>query len=165
VLSLSLQHEFVRPLYHWRTSRPHEYSDSRLNCADDDNALFQSGPAHGAPPRNVRLGDDDFLLDHLGGGFDLIYFSAQALPAPIQEVLQTARRKGLAIRLTAIGAKQPVAGADQTLADAGGQVRERYGITAEGGAYLLRPDQHICARWLKLDAPRLQAALTAALPR
>jgi 3-(3-hydroxy-phenyl)propionate hydroxylase len=80
-------------------------------------------------------------------------------------VLQTARRKGLAIRITAIGAEQAVAGADQTLADSGGQVRERYGIPAEGGAYLLRPDQHICARWLKLDAPRLQAALTAALPR
>jgi 3-(3-hydroxy-phenyl)propionate hydroxylase len=57
-----------------------------------------------------------------------------------------------------------VAGADQTLADASGHVRERYGITAEGGAYLLRPDQHVCARWLKLDAPRLQAALAAALP-
>lgn len=164
VLSLSLQHEFVRPLYHWRTSRPHEYSDSQLNCADDDNALFQAGPAHGAPPRNVRLGDDDFLLDHLGGGFDLLYACRSDVPAPIQEVVHAARRKGLAIRLTAIGAQQPVAGADQTLADAGGHVRERYGIPAEGGAYLLRPDQHVCARWLKLDAPRLQAALAAALP-
>ena len=26
VLSLSLEHEFVRPLYHWRTSRPHAYT-------------------------------------------------------------------------------------------------------------------------------------------
>jgi 3-(3-hydroxy-phenyl)propionate hydroxylase len=29
---------------------------------------------------------------------------------------------------------------------------------------LLRPDQHICARWLTLDAARLQAALAKALP-
>jgi 3-(3-hydroxy-phenyl)propionate hydroxylase len=165
VLSLSLQHQFVRPLYHWRTSRPHEYSNSRLNCADDDNALFTAGPAHGAPPRNVRLGEDDFLLDHLGSGFDLLYASGSGVPASIQEVLQAARRKGLKIRLTAVGARQPVPGADQTLADADGDVRERYGIAAEGGAYLLRPDQHICARWLQLDAPRLQAALAAALPR
>ena len=164
VLSLSLQHEFVRPLYHWRTSRPHEYSDSRLNSADDDNALFTAGPAHGAPPRNVRLGEDDFLLDHLGGGFDLLYFSAQAVPASIQEVLQNARRKGLAIKLTAIGAIGPLAGADQTLADADGHVRQRYGVQTPGSAYLLRPDQHICARWLELDAPRLQAALATALP-
>ncbi|MFC7434553.1 FAD-dependent monooxygenase, partial [Hydrogenophaga bisanensis] len=40
VLSLSLQHEFVRPLYHWRTSRPHEYTHSMLNSRGDDNALF-----------------------------------------------------------------------------------------------------------------------------
>ena len=165
VLSLSLQHEFVRPLYHWRTSRPHEYSDSRINSADDDNALFAAGPAHGAPPRNVRLGEGNFLLDHLGGGFDLLYFSAQAVPASIQEVLENARRKGLAIRLTAIGAIGPLAGADQTLADADGHVRQRYGVQTPGSAYLLRPDQHICARWLELDAPRLQAALATALPR
>ena len=30
---------------------------------------------------------------------------------------------------------------------------------------LLRPDQHICARWLTLDATRLQAALHIALPQ
>ena len=165
VLSLSLQHEFVRPLYHWRTSRPHEYSDSRLNSTDDDNALFTAGPAHGAPPRNVRLGEGNFLLDHLGGGFDLLYFSAQAVPTSIQEVLQNARRKGLTIKLTAIGAIGPLAGADQTLADADDHVRQRYGVQTPGSAYLLRPDQHICARWLELDAPRLQAALATALPR
>ncbi|HQQ70301.1 MAG TPA: FAD-dependent monooxygenase, partial [Alicycliphilus sp.] len=56
VLSLSLTQEFVRPLYHWRTSRPHEYTHSALNSPGDDNALFTDGPAHGAPPRNVRLG-------------------------------------------------------------------------------------------------------------
>lgn len=33
------------------------------------------------------------------------------------------------------------------------------GVPAGGAAYLLRPDQHACARWLTLDASRLQAAL------
>ena len=75
----------MRPLYHWRTSRPHEYTDSVLNSAGDDDALFSSGPAHGAPPQNIRLSADDFLLDHLGGGFDLIYFTeAAAIPEPLQ---------------------------------------------------------------------------------
>ncbi len=36
---------------------------------------------------------------------------------------------------------------------------------ARGAAYLLRPDQHVCARWLTLDAVRLQAALNTALPQ
>ena len=166
VLSLSLTQDFVRPLYHWRTSRPHEYTRSMLNSPGDDNALFTAGPGHGAPPRNVRLGADDFLLDHLGGGFELLYFTeAAAVPQPLQDVVAAVRARGVALRVTAIGARAPVQGAEQTLADADGHLRQRYGVRASGAAYLLRPDQHVCARWLTLDATRLQAALDQALPR
>jgi len=170
VLSLSLSQPFVRPLYHWRTSRPHEYSRSMLNSPGDDDALFTAGPAHGAPPQNVRLAPDDFLLDHLcrgsGGGFDLLYFTeAAALPEPVQQVITAARARGVPLTVTAIGAAQPVTGADRTLADADGHLRQRYGVSAGGAAYLLRPDQHVCARWLTLDAARLQAALNTALPQ
>ncbi len=176
VLSLSLSQDFVRPLYHWRTSRPHEYTHSALNCTADDNALFTAGPANGAPPRNVRLADEamlpdqlpdqvpDYLLDHLGGGFDLLYFTdAAALPQPLQQAVAAARTRGVPLRVLAVGAAQPVAGADVTLADAQGRCRQLYGVHTGGAAYLLRPDQHVCARWLTLDATRLCAALNAAL--
>ena len=166
VLSLSLTQEFVRPLYHWRTSRPHAYTQSMLNSRGDDDSLFTCGPGHGAPPQNIRLGSDDFLLDHLGGGFDLLYFTeAQAIPEPLQAVVQVARANGVPIRITAVGATQAVAGADATLVDTDGNFRQRYGVQASGAAYLLRPDQHVCARWLTLDATRLQDALNAALPQ
>ncbi len=166
VLSLSLTQDFVRPLYHWRTSRPHEYTRSALNSAGDDNALFTAGPADGAPPRNVRLGPDEFLLDHLGGGFDLLYFTeADAIPAPLLDAVAARRGAGVAIRIVAIGAARPVAGADLTLPDADGRCRDRYGVRASGAAYLMRPDQHVCARWMTLDATRLRAALATALPR
>jgi 3-(3-hydroxy-phenyl)propionate hydroxylase len=166
VLSLSLTEAFVRPLYHWRTSRPHEYAESMLNSAGDDNALFRAGPAHGAPPQNIRLSADDFLLDHMGGGFDLIYFTdAAAIPEPLQAVVGATRQRGIPLRVVAVGATRPVAGADLTLADADGHFRSRYGVQASGAAYLLRPDQHVCARWLTLDATRLQAALNSALPQ
>ena len=162
---MSLSEEFVRPLYHWRTSRPHEYTDSALNSAGDDDALFRSGPAHGAPPQNIRLSADDFLLDHLGGGFELIYFTeAAAIPEPLQGVVAAMRARGVPLRVIAVGAASPVAGADLTLADADGHFRRRYGVQASGAGYLLRPDQHVCARWLTLDATRLQAALDTALP-
>ncbi len=164
VLSLSLTQDFVRPLYHWRTSRPHEYTHSALNSRGDDNALFTAGPAHGAPPRNVRLAPNDYLLDHLGGGFDLLYFTeGAAVPQPMLDVAEAWRARGVALRITAIGALAPVQGADHTLSDADGRVRQRYGVPASGAAYLLRPDQHVCARWLTLDATRLQAALQQAL--
>ncbi len=164
VLSLSLSQPFVRPLFHWRTSRPHEYARSSLNCPGDDNALFTDGPAHGAPPRNVRLGPDDFLLDHLGGGFDLLLFTAaDALPEPIRAVVTEARARGLVIRVSAVGTAGLVDGADQCFADNDGAFRQRWGVPASGAAYLLRPDQHVCARWMTLDAGRLQAALQQAL--
>jgi 3-(3-hydroxy-phenyl)propionate hydroxylase len=139
-----------------------------LNSTNDDNSLFKSGPAHGAPPQNVRLGwrngQEDFLLDHLGGGFDLLYFTDTDLPDDLQAVITSARAKGLPLKVIAVGAAQPVTGANQHLPDTDGHLRGRYGVPANGGAYLLRPDQHICARWLTLDASRLQAALATALP-
>ena len=166
VLSLSLTQEFVRPLYHWRTSRPHAYTHSMLNSNGDDNALFQAGPAHGAPPQNVRLAANDFLLDHLGGGFDLLYFTdANSIPETLIETISAARDRGIPLKVIAAGSSRDVNGADKTLPDIDGHLRARYGVPSNGGAYLFRPDQHICARWLTLDATRLQTALKAALPQ
>jgi 3-(3-hydroxy-phenyl)propionate hydroxylase len=164
VLSLSLTQAFVRPLYHWRTSRPHEYTHSALNCVYDDTAMFTGGPGHGAPPRNVKLGHDDYLLDHVGGGFDLLYFWPEPeIPDAIRQVVQAVRGKGLPLRITAVGAVHPVQGADQTLTDADGRLARCYGVNGPGAAYMLRPDQHICARWKNLDATRLRQALDAVL--
>ncbi len=166
VLSLSLTQEFVRPLYHWRTSRPHEYTHSMLNSMGDDNALFKAGPAHGAPPQNICLSADNYLLDHLGGGFDLLYFTEHdAVPQALCDVVQGVRQQGIPVRIVAVGSGQTVAGTDTTLSDADGHFRQRYGVVSSGGGYLLRPDQHVCARWLTLDAHRLQAAFDAALLR
>ncbi len=160
VLSLSLSQPFVGPLYHWRTSRPHEYGQSALNATGDDTLLFQAGPGHGAPPQNVQLGPDDYLLDHVGHAFTLLYFThGAALPSELLAVVQRARAAGLPLRVVAVGAAPAVAGADLTLADAQGRVALRYGMRSGGAAYLLRPDQHVCARWMSLDATRLQAAL------
>jgi len=166
VLSLSLTQEFVRPLYHWRTSRPHEYTHSMLNSMGDDNALFKAGPAHGAPPQNICLSADNYLLDHLGGGFDLLYFTEHdAVPQALCDVVQGVRQQGIPVRIVAVGSGQTVAGADTTLSDADGHFRHRYGVVASGAGYLLRPDQHVCARWFTLDAHRLQTAFDAALLR
>ena len=63
VLSLSLTQAFVRPLYPWRTSRPHDYAAAVLNCATDDNERFTAGPRNGAPLLNIRLAEDDYLFD------------------------------------------------------------------------------------------------------
>lgn len=163
VLSLSLSQPFVGPLYHWRTSRPHEYTHSTLNASGDDNLLFKAGPGLGAPPQNVQLGPDDFLLDHLGHSAHLLWFGgqAEALPPDLRAEVDKARARGLPLQVVAVGATGPVPGADLVLPDPRGQMRMRYGVHAHGAAYLLRPDQHVCARWMSLDATRLGAALQA----
>lgn len=164
VLSLSLTEEFVRPLYHWRTSRPHEYKHSVLNSTSDDNALFTGGPALGAPPQNVQIQHDDFLLDHLGGGFDLVYVCQyQSIPNELLHAVEAAKNNGLPLKLLAISGRDvKVQGADKTLFDPQQRFQLRYAVS-EGGAYLFRPDQHVCARWLEVDATRLLSSLQIAV--
>ena len=169
VLSLSLTEAFVRPLYHWRTSRPHAYTHSSLNATQDDNALFPSGPAHGAQLSNVRLGENNHLLDHLGASFALLVFTEQGLPTDLQQAVQAWRARGVPLQVVAINRQgQSCDGADLALPDAKGLFAQRYGVTpnpSDLAAYLARPDQHVCARWLHLDSHRLNAAMQQALPQ
>ncbi|UPL08715.1 3-(3-hydroxy-phenyl)propionate/3-hydroxycinnamic acid hydroxylase [Pseudomonas sp. IsoF] len=165
VLSLSLTQAFVRPLYHWRTSRPHDYVDSALNCKHDDNSRFSCGPHQGAPLLNVRLGDDQFLFDRLGASFCLLYFTdAVEVPSDIQAQAQSLRDQGVPLQLLAVvGNRQgEVRGADGVIDDPGGHLRNKYGASA-GGAYLMRPDQHVCARWHHLNRQALRDAVETAL--
>jgi 3-(3-hydroxy-phenyl)propionate hydroxylase len=165
VLSLALTQEYARPLLNWRTSRPHEYVDSPLNCEDDDDAMFTEGPGHGAAIRNVRFGPDGYLLDRLGASFYLLLFADGVRP-DLAAAAEGLRRQDIPIRIillphgTSFG-EHP--GADLVIADPGGRARARFGITRGSGAYLVRPDQHVSARWLTLDGPRFSRAVRTAL--
>ena len=199
VLSLSLTQDFVRPLYHWRTSRPHAYIDSPLNATGDDNAAFSAGPAAGSPLPNLRLDagnaanpcksapakEADYLLDALcgaaAGSFSLLLLGdctgpAETAPgnpvmAELLACVQRWRERGLRLQVLAVGpavgaTSSPQAqGVDHVLADALGRLPAHLGAVGGRAAYLLRPDQHVCARWLWLDAQRLDPALARALAR
>jgi 3-(3-hydroxy-phenyl)propionate hydroxylase len=94
------------------------------------------------------------------------------LPAELRDGVAQWHAQGFPLRLTCItpsghseaGLVERPTDAPwlQVLSDPQGQVHGRYGVTQPGAAYLLRPDQHICARWLHLDAQRLNAALVQA---
>lgn len=157
VLSLSLTQEFVRPLYHWRTSRAHTYLDSPLNActfdpAGDDNASFALGPACGEPMSNVNLAPGEFLMDHFPAGFLLLVTGAAAAQGAARSAWDVAlagfRECGVSITV-------------QLHAEAA--VRNIYG----DGVYLIRPDQHVAARWQHgsqtLTATRLATALQCAI--
>lgn len=167
VLSLSLDHEFTRGLLHWRTSRPIDYADSPLTWKDDSEGGFDAGPAPGAPARNARVrigGAPGHLLDAFGVGFHVLVFGGDAaLWAGARADVEAARAQGLRVRLVAVrdDAAQP-AGADAVLHDADGHAQSLWG--AQGGAvYVLRPDQHVCARWKAASGTRVRAVLEHAL--
>ena len=163
VLSLSLTQAFVRPLYHWRTARAHAYDDSPLNAgaidpAADDNAAFGSaGVAVGEPMANVALGGGAYLMDDFPAGFFLLVVGNAGADAPhadVQNALAHFRAQGHSISLH--NRHHP-------------DVAARYAGPQGSATYLLRPDHHVCARWLKAadasDAPRITSALRRAVGR
>lgn len=142
VLSLAAAHDFARPLVNsGRLSVPCIY-DGLAGFGPD---MLTDGPQRtrpGAPCPDAPLGDG-FLLDHLGGGFQVLGFNA--------DVPQTLDAGGIQIKGRAIPA-------DSLIAD-------RYLGGASQAVYLIRPDQHVIARWDHYDALAVQAAINNALGR
>ena len=101
-----------------------------------------SRPGSPCPDAPVEAG---FLLDRVGGAFVLLAIDADA-PESVSASGVTARR----VRLRAAE-------------DASGALGDRYLGTAPGAVYLVRPDQHVVARWERFDAAAVRVALTQAV--
>lgn len=171
VLSLALDQDWVRGLLHWRTSHPIDYADSPVTWCDAAEAQFEAGPHPGAPPRNVRLnnqadatGTNSFLLDTAGPCFTVLVFGDDPkLWHAAADDVRSSVEQGLAVRLVAVR-KDGITphGADLTLADADGHAHRLWGADdppGKGSVYLLRPDQHIAARWKSGSASRVADVL------
>lgn len=164
VLSLSLSEKFCSDLLHWRTSRPHDYHASVLNSFPADDALFSGGATCGEPFPSVRLGDDDYLLDHFGTGFQLLLFADAARSDWVSDMLAHVREAPVPVQAIVVGEANLPIGADVTriTGTAATRVAERFGATS-GAAYLARPDMHVAARWLSATPEKFDAALAVAL--
>jgi 3-(3-hydroxy-phenyl)propionate hydroxylase len=164
VLSLTLTEDFPKDLLHWRTSRPHDYHLSPLNSFAEADAVFTDGVAIGQPARNVKLGADDYLFDRIDAraGFHVVLFADDAmLGEDLRQILIEAARQPFPVIRTLVTtrpATSPVPCADLHILDAAGRVMRRYGARS-GTVYVLRPDLHVCARWLSTDAAQVCRAL------
>jgi 3-(3-hydroxy-phenyl)propionate hydroxylase len=152
VLELSARHAFARTLMNsGRLSRPHTYVASPLNGpAGWEGGAMPGAPAPDAPV--LRDGQPDWLLRHLGDGFRLLVFAA---PDP---TLVAALPHGVAAVFIA---DEETPGA---LWDHAGLAAARF-AAPRGAGVLIRPDQHVAARFPAAGAADIGAALDRALGR
>jgi 3-(3-hydroxy-phenyl)propionate hydroxylase len=128
VLELAATHGFARRLVN---SGRLSLPSRYAGGADDPG--FTSGPPPGAPALDAPLeGTDAWLLSQCGGSFALLRFEG-AGATPLQDRIRE-------IRLPPDGA-----------------AALRYGAQP-GSTYLLRPDQHVAARWQARPRPEQIAA-------
>ena len=133
-LHLSERHAFARPFVNsGRLSVPCTYDGSVLNTPD----AMPDGPPRtrpGSPCPDAELAEG-FLLDRLGGRFTLLAIGVEATPVEAGDI---------PLDLIALPAE--------------GALLDRYGH----GLYLIRPDQHVAARWAAFDEPAIREALARA---
>ncbi|WP_298144289.1 FAD-dependent monooxygenase [uncultured Acinetobacter sp.] len=149
VLSLSLEHEFVRPLYHWRTSRPHAYTHSPLNSQFDDNAKMNELTENGSLIPNVKFDDGSFLYDSISGKFSVIVLTENGqLPAGLALETKALKDKGLPVQVVALATDgQAVLEADVSLTITPEVAADRF-FAGANAVYLVRPGHHINGRWI-----------------
>ena len=158
VLSLAKNHAFARRLVNsGRLSTPHVYRASQLFTADRAGESFAGAMVPGAPAADAPVAGSasPWLLDHLHDGFTLLVFG-DAVPAVSAAALA---RDPVPCRVVQVGGAP--AGDHVVLQDHEGLLRERYD-GRPGTCYLLRPDQHVCARWRSFEAREVRAAIRGA---
>ena len=157
VLGLAKRYAFARALVNsGRLSLPATLSESPLNTPDTSGA-FGSGPVPGAAAIDAPVSGPrgDWLLGYLGGGFTLLCFGG-GIPA---DAVRSLAGDGIACTVVQVGGK-PAAGVCP-VDDSEGLAAKRYDAR-QGTCYLLRPDQHVCARWRAFELGAVRAALARA---
>jgi len=156
VLALSEHHPFARRLVNsGRLSMPTAHS-SGASFTDDHDAFdcaLTPGAAAVDAPVEVA-GRSASLLDQVGGHFDLLVFD-------IDRASNDALESELGGSLRVSRVVQQRKSNEQAFADSEGLAWRRYDAQS-GAIYLLRPDQHVAARWRKPSIAEVRSALQRA---
>ncbi len=146
VLDLSERQDFARPFVNsGRLSVPCTYDGSPLNTPD----ALPGGPARsrpGSPAADLPLGEG-YLLERLGGR-GAARFQLLAIDTAVPDNVPG---PGVEVEVLALSTAEAPA------------LRERYLGSAPSAVYLIRPDQHVAARWPAYEPAAVQAALARSL--
>ena len=160
VLDLSRAHPFARKLVNsGRLSTPTVLARSSLNTPDVEADFARGGgamtPGTAAADAPVRSARGGWLLEFLPGAFTLLTFGDVV---PAADALRLARAP-IPCGVVQVGGT-PAAHA-LCVGDIEGLAARRYDARP-GTCYLLRPDQHVCARWRTYDRAAVDAAMARA---
>ena len=145
-----------------RLSVPTVLADSPLNTPDAE--AFEGWMVPGAPlddaPLHDAAGHETWLLPHTGQGFVLLHFGLPgAIEAAALDAMAADRVPVQPLLVLSAGQHAPAGRA--AAIDHDGLAARRYDARP-GTCYLIRPDQHVAARWRKFDAAAVRAALARA---
>ncbi|MDP9970176.1 3-(3-hydroxy-phenyl)propionate hydroxylase [Variovorax paradoxus] len=155
VLELTKRHAFARTLVNsGRLSLPAVLRDSPLNTPDAD--VFAGAMVPGAAAADAPIvradGRSGWLLRecHVAQFTALLFGTGEAA----ERSLQALKACDLPLRVVRVEGATP----------AGELAVQRYDAQP-GTVYLLRPDQHVCARWRQPTAENIRAAICRALAK
>jgi 3-(3-hydroxy-phenyl)propionate hydroxylase len=158
VLDLAAMYPFARTLVNsGRLSVPAVLQDSALNTPDSDafNARVTLGSSALDAPVSLPSGEHSWLLKHVSAGFTLMVFEAEfELPAT--------NFPCTVLQIFSLNPTNQKSMTENTIIDSQGLIAQRFDLQA-GTAYLLRPDQHVCARWREVTVDRVQSAINVAM--
>ena len=163
VLALARQYPFARKLVNsGRLSVPSFLTGSVLNTPDTES--FEGQMVPGAPMDDAPVqvnGQDVWLLDQVGQGFACLLFADAAPSAEVLAQLQALHTAPLAVTPLIVSPRALDVPGVKVIVDAQGLVARRYD-GQPGTTYLLRPDQHVAARWRQFDSKPVQQAVARA---
>jgi len=165
ILDLAQDYPFARRLVNsGRLSVPCVFEDSPLNTSDTDDFTFKQRPGTPCIDSPVETdGRRSWLLERIGERFVGLYFAGREA-APTDELRSL---RGLDIPVDTRIVRAPSGGAGSgpdDLLDVEGLVQSHYDATP-GSYYLIRPDQHVAARWRRFDGKAIMNALNRATGR
>jgi 3-(3-hydroxy-phenyl)propionate hydroxylase len=107
-------------------------------------------------------GQPAWLIDQIGGSFCIMYFCEDpaSIPPALQQQLLGLRQAAIPVE-TLIVSRTPGAFLLKLVVDSEGLVFQRYDAQPDT-LYLVRPDQHVVARWRTMDVSCILAALSRA---